>query len=181
MKGGLMVDGGRSHSTQYPPLLARLNLPDDWVVLVVIPNLEQGLSGIREQRAFAQLPDIPIERINLLCRLVLLELLPAVAEANLKAFGEALSRVQTNVGECFAPAQGGVFADPQLYEIIELMTELGLVGAGQSSWGPTVYGFMQADPERQKTIRQELLGRFPIDPTRLYWTHVSNTGAILTD
>ena len=62
-------------------------------------------------------------------------------ENDLHAFGAALTELQQNVGSAFAPMQGGVYATPQSESIIAELTSLGLVGAGQSSWGPTLYAF----------------------------------------
>ena len=54
-----------------------------------------------------------------LCRLVLLEILPAVFEHDLRAFGAALEELQAKVGSCFAPAQGGIYATPQAAAIVD--------------------------------------------------------------
>src|SRR5205823_2425989 len=36
-RGGLVVDGGRRSDDGIPPLLAHLDFPDDWAVLVILP------------------------------------------------------------------------------------------------------------------------------------------------
>src|SRR5207237_8683902 len=72
--------------------------------------------------------------------LVLMQLLPALAEADLMGFGTALGAVQRITGGWFAPAQGGVFAPGATRELVERLREWGAVGVGQSSWGPARYG-----------------------------------------
>jgi predicted sugar kinase len=74
--------------------------------------------------------------------LVLMELLPALAEADLPAFGAALAEVQRITGSWFAPAQGGVFAPGDTGALVERLRQWGAVGVGQSSWGPAVYGIV---------------------------------------
>src|SRR3712207_9389840 len=58
----------------------------------------------------------------------------------------SLSRLQRLVGEAFAPVQGGVF-HPRAGALVDALLRLGAAGAGQSSWGPAVYGL--AGSERQ--------------------------------
>ena len=74
--------------------------------------------------------------------LVLMQLLPALADGDLTAFGAALTEVQQITGGWFAAAQGGAFASGPTRELVERMTEFGAAGVGQSSWGPTVYGLV---------------------------------------
>src|SRR5438552_3930154 len=74
--------------------------------------------------------------------LVLMQRLPAVAVADLTAFGAALTEVQRITGGWFAPAQGGVFAPGETGELIERLRRWGAIGVGQSSWGPAVYGIV---------------------------------------
>src|SRR2546430_10584409 len=71
-----------------------------------------------------------------------MQLLPALAEADLMGFGTALGEVQRITGGWFAPAQGGVFASGATRELVERLREWGAVGVGQSSWGPAVYGIV---------------------------------------
>jgi len=73
---------------------------------------------------------------------VLMQLLPALAEADLMGFGAALGEVQRITGGWFAPVQGGVFAPGETRDVVERLREWGAVGVGQSSWGPAVYGIV---------------------------------------
>ena len=55
--------------------------------------------------------------------------------------GTAVTRLQQLVGKCFNPVQQGYYTHEMSTRLIESMLEAGAAGAGQSSWGPTVYGF----------------------------------------
>ena len=179
-RGGLIVDGGHSSRSILPPLLSRLEFPADWKVLLVVPSQGLLMSGSRERDAFARLPCPPPRTTDRLCRLILLELLPAVAERDLAQFGESLGRIQHEVGTCFATAQGGRFAGDHLEETASWMSELGLVGVGQSSWGPTLYGFTDADPIERARILDGLHRRLRSSTDLLIWTEAASRGVLLT-
>ena len=177
VQGGLIVDGGRAEKSPIPALLARLEFPWEWSVLVVIPPQGSGLHGPSELRAFADLPPFPDALTDRLCRLVLLGLLPAVVERDLSRFSEALEELQERVGEGFAPAQGGVFARPELEALVGLLRAEGLLGVGQSSWGPTLYGFSDAPADRRAATLATILEKAALPPTSAFWTQASEAGA----
>jgi beta-ribofuranosylaminobenzene 5'-phosphate synthase len=179
-RGGLIVDGGRlrlASDEATPPLLCRHDFPADWSILVVIPPIESGFFGADESRAFAALPPFPETLVDRLCRLVLLGLLPAVVERDLPSFGAALDELQHRVGEAFAPAQGGTYAHSSLAAIVAWLRRQGLQGVGQSSWGPTLYGFLQADEECCDAIVRDLRRQFGLGADAAFWSLADNTGA----
>jgi beta-ribofuranosylaminobenzene 5'-phosphate synthase len=175
--GGLIVDGGSRNEADIPPLLARLSFPEAWSILVVRPPGESGLHGPDESRAFANLPPISQEVTDSLCRLVLLEILPAVIENDLAAFGAALGELQARVGDCFAPAQGGTFASAQATQIARALRDAGFAGVGQSSWGPTLYAFSSLSEPEIKALAERLSERFSLDPGSVFVTRAANHGA----
>jgi beta-ribofuranosylaminobenzene 5'-phosphate synthase len=158
--GGLVVEGGRRPGEErLAPLLARHAMPAEWRCVLVIPHAEPGLSGRAEEEAFGELRPEP-ERAALIAQLVLTSLLPALAEGDLAEFGAALTRVQQLVGESFASVQGGVF-HPRAGDLVDALLRLGAAGAGQSSWGPAVYGIVgdeQAGGALARNVDAELAG-----------------------
>jgi beta-ribofuranosylaminobenzene 5'-phosphate synthase len=141
--GGFVLEGGRKPSDEAPaPLLARLPMPTAWRCVVVVPDGKPGLAGDEEAAAFGRLPPPPAAEVARVAHLVLMQLLPAVAVADLPAFGAALTEVQRITGGWFAPAQGGVFAPGETGELVEQLRQWGAIGVGQSSWGPAVYGIV---------------------------------------
>ena len=139
--GGFVLEGGRrSDGPEVAPLLARLPLPAAWRCVIVVPTGEPGLAGEEEAAAFARLPAPDAHAVEHVAHLVLMQLLPALAEADLTEFGAALSEIQRVTGGWFAEAQGGVFAPGQSAELVRRLREWGASGVGQSSWGPAVYG-----------------------------------------
>ena len=67
--------------------------------------------GPDENRAFANLPPFSQGVTDSLCRLVLLEILPAVLEHDLAAFGAALGELQAQGRRLFCPGSRGHLLD----------------------------------------------------------------------
>jgi beta-ribofuranosylaminobenzene 5'-phosphate synthase len=144
--GGLVVEGGkRRDSDGCGPLLARIPFPGSWRCVVAIPRIGSSLSGPAEASAIAQLPAPPEREVEQVSHLVLLSLLPALADADLAAFGGALTELQQITGQWWASVQGSVFAPGVTQALVQRMAEWGASGVGQSSWGPTVYGVVDGE------------------------------------
>src|SRR5207237_9799773 len=69
--GGLIVDGGRGAQTATPPVVARMDFPPQWRVIVVLDRRTEGIHGRDEQAAFARLADFEAASAGEICRLVL--------------------------------------------------------------------------------------------------------------
>jgi beta-RFAP synthase len=161
--GGFVLEGGRrTGEDAVAPLISRLPIPPQWRAVIVIPEGQPGLSGAAESEAFRRLP-LPEEReVERVAHLVLMQLLPALADGDLIAFGAALTEVQRVTGGWFAPAQGGRFAPGASGELVQHLSEFGALGVGQSSWGPTVYGLVphqDAARDLAQRMRAHLGGR----------------------
>ena len=141
--GGLVVEGGRRREQDTcGPLVARLPFPSAWRCVVGVPSGPRGLSGAEETSALAALPTPPQREAEHVAHVVLMSLLPSLAEADLPSFGAALSDVQETTGRWFAPFQGGTFARGPSQALVAEMRAWGAHGVGQSSWGPAVYGIV---------------------------------------
>src|SRR5262245_17503209 len=144
--GGLVVEGGRHPDRDVcGPLLARLPFPLTWRCVVAVPEGAPAISGAEEAEAFARLPQPPEQDVEHVAHLVLMALLPALADVDLAAFGRALTEIQELTGRWFAAAQGGTFAPGQSAELVQRMRQWGASGVGQSSWGPAVYGIVEGE------------------------------------
>jgi beta-RFAP synthase len=142
-RGGVVLDGGQAPGGGTPPpILARHDFPEAWRVILVQDPAFQGKHGAAEIAAFASLPPFPAARAAELCRLALMQALPALAERDVGGFGAAVSAIQAAVGDHFAPAQGGRFASPAVAEALSWLEAQGAAGIGQSSWGPTGFALV---------------------------------------
>jgi beta-ribofuranosylaminobenzene 5'-phosphate synthase len=153
--GGFIVEGGRRPGSEaIAPLLARFAIPTGWRCVVAVPSVGRGLSGEAEAQAFERLPPPPQKEVEQVAHLVLMQLLPALVEADLPSFGDALSQVQRITGAWFAAQQGGVFAPGPTERLVASMASWGAMGVGQSSWGPAAYGLVESDAKAAELARQ---------------------------
>ena len=151
LKGGFVVDGGKKlkDPANFPPLLYRQPFPNEWRFIVAVPDATEGLSNSAENKAFNNLIAMPTEDIGQICRLIMLKLLPALAEHDIESFGDALTKIQRLTGNYFAQAQGGTYYSPAAAECLEFMKQAGAYGVGQSSWGPALYAVVKQPQANQ--------------------------------
>jgi beta-RFAP synthase len=181
--GGLVLEGGRRPESEgVAPLIARLPFPPTWRCVVAVPDSAPRMSGAAEAAAFAQLPPPPGRDVERVAHLVLLALLPALADADLATFGATLSEIQTVTGRWFASVQGGTFAPGPSADLARRMAQWGATGVGQSSWGPAVYAIVEGEAAGVRLadhVRAALgaagavhEGPFPTDGARVWRAHV---------
>lgn len=152
--GGLVLDGGRGESDEPPPIISRLPFPESWRVILVLDRGGVGVHGAAERVAFASLPHFPAEAAGSLCRLTLMKILPAVATADIAAFGSGVTELQRRIGDYFAPAQdGNHFASAPVAAALEDLAARGAAGVGQSSWGPTGYAFAASEDAARRLLQ----------------------------
>lgn len=140
--GGLIVEAGKLPGEALSPLVARVDLPDEWRVVVFTPVGGGAWHGSREQGAFdAARPGATAE----LCRVALQGILPAATTGDLAAFGDAVHEYNRLAGQPFAAEQGGVYAGEEVAALVGRLRGWGVRGAGQSSWGPSVFAVVKSE------------------------------------
>lgn len=112
-EGGLIVDGGRGADGGPPPVIARLPYPEAWRIVLILDPGMAGVHGTREVEAFRDLPRFPEAQAAEICRIALMQVLPAVALAEPQGFGAGITRIQTLIGDHFAPHQGAATPAPR--------------------------------------------------------------------
>lgn len=152
--GGFVVDGGRGDTDAAPPVISRLPFPEEWRVVLLFDRQLSGLHGEREAAAFRDLPRFPEQRAERMARLVLMKLLPALAEACLADFGSALTELQHTIGDHFAPAQGGRYASRRVEHALQRLAGWGAAACGQSSWGPTGFAIFGGQAAAEVAIQR---------------------------
>ena len=151
--GGFIVDGGRGESTDIPPVITHLPFPEEWRVLLVFDKDVEGISGNPEKQIFNELLPMTGEVSGRICRLVLMQVLPALAENNCVDFGSAITEIQTMVGEHFSDAQNGHYSSQRVAEIMHWLSDNGATGIGQSSWGPTGFAIYPNELEAYSALQ----------------------------
>lgn len=143
--GGVLFDGGRKEDGGVPPILSRFPFPAAWRIVLIFDREKVALHGSEEIKAFERLDAFPESDCAELCRRTVMGLLPAVAEEDFKSFSENVEFLQYRMGQYFAPVQGGHCTSPRVGEVIKWMKEKGIVGVGQTSWGPTGLAFVESE------------------------------------
>jgi beta-ribofuranosylaminobenzene 5'-phosphate synthase len=163
-RGGFVVEGGRLPAVDRPaPLVSSLPIPSHWRCVLALPPGTPGLSGSAEAAAFAALPTPASHEAARVAHLVLMGLLPALADDDFSAFAAALTEIQDINGRWFSVAQGGRFASGASTALVETLKSWGASGIGQSSWGPAVYA-LAADPDASAALARRLSFRYPAVP-----------------
>jgi beta-ribofuranosylaminobenzene 5'-phosphate synthase len=137
-RGGLLLDGGPGADGSPAPLLARIEPPAAWRVLLVQDGAARGLSGADEKEAIATLPAFGKASAAAVCHEVLMRVLPGAASGDFAAFSTGVAELQKLVGGHFAPAQDGrLFASAAVERACDWLAHAHGLATGQTSWGPT--------------------------------------------
>ena len=153
--GGFILETGHKASAPgeviHPSqVVLRHEFPTGWRFVLVLADNSPGLSGKEESKAFSSLGDTR-DITNVICRIVLLRLLPALIEEDIQAFGKAMSEVDQQTGLFFSQAQGGVYQEVA-GKLVARLLEAGAYGVGQSSWGPCLYALVN-DANEDAVVR----------------------------
>lgn len=187
--GGFVVDAGRPcrpravrrlaslDGHDIPPVIFQHALPGDWWFVIVSPAGRPGLSGRREEKIFKRLPTMGEATVERISRLTLMKVLPGVLTDDIRGFGEAITEIQTLVGEFFAPYQGGVYASEAGKKVAEFALRREAFGVGQSSWGPTVFALVRGE-DAATGLAEEIKRFLGDDQSLVFATPASNRGAI---
>ncbi len=152
--GGVIIDGGRGKQTLIPPVIARADFPEAWRIILIFDHADSGMHGVQEVEAFRSLPEFPADVAAMMCRHVLMQALPALAEHDLASFGAAIHELQTRTGDYFASIQGGRYASPRVTEVLKWLSKQGVVCYGQSSWGPTGFALLASQNEAENMMQK---------------------------
>jgi beta-RFAP synthase len=174
--GGLLVEAGKLPGETLSPLIARVELPAEWrFVLIQLPEAA-GLSGPAEKAAFERLPAVSLKRTDELCRIALLDLLPAARREDFRAFSEALYTFGHAAGLCFAEMQAGAYATELVAKLVTALRDHGYTGVGQSSWGPTVF-VLTADEQAAQELVDWVVDQSHFQGVKCEIAAVQNHGA----
>lgn len=174
--GGFLVEAGKQAGEVVSPLVAHVAFPMNWRFVLVRPPGTEGLSGSEELSGFSELPPMPVPVTERLCRIALVEMLPAVMEADFDGFANALGDFGRIVGEYFSAVQGGVFANPLMARLAAELVRRGVAGVGQTSWGPTIFVPCQ-DESAARALVTDIGGLREFGACECFITSPRNQGA----
>ena len=167
--GGFIVDGGHtfgqngeksefrpsaaSRGVRPPPVIARHDFPSDWRILLAMPDLPAGASGLKETDIFRTHCPVPVEEVQKLCHEILMRMLPGIVEKDLDLFSSSVNTIQ-ELG--FKKIELSL-QPKQIPELIERLRSAGAACAGMSSFGPTVYAIGDTDMRGIEQAAQSFL------------------------
>ncbi len=178
--GGFVFDGGHAPTTIVSPVVARFEFPQQWQVILVWDEAQQGLSGAAEMTAFEVIQAMDEALAATLCRRMLLGVFPALVERDFESFSDHISAIQQAMGAHFGPSQGGQFTSAAVADAIRWVQQTHrIVGVGQTSWGPTGFAFVDGEAQAGQLL-EALTHRYQDVASLRYSVHrVDNNGATI--
>ena len=181
--GGYLVDAGRLYPKEknivgpgeifcfdsLPPLVTRIEAPS-WYVCILIPQKLKEINGDDEKNLFDLFTPIPNNQVNEICMWILKGIIPSITTNNIYSFGFCIEKIMSlGFKKKEIDTRGTVISDR-----IRVLKRLGLKGVGMSSFGPTVFGFIDNDVLAKK-IYDDIYRLFYND--KVYLTTIRNKGA----
>ncbi len=186
LHGGLVRDLGyvtldtsrdsQAHLARVRPVQTySVTLPPDWRVVLcsslssgnVHGHLEEQLMGraaVRPNRQRARMLELSDEALH------------AATSDDFIRFTQVLDEYMELASRIFSDVQSGRYRDAQTAERVEHLKSVGLCGVGQSSWGPTVFGFAP-NVERAQAAADQLLKKTDADSVRIHVARPKASGA----
>jgi len=187
--GGVIVDGGHrlgpgkekesflpssaSPGVRTAPLIGRYEFPEDWRIILCLPEIRQGASGMAEQNIFQRCCPVPLPEVQKISHLILMQMLPALIDQDLDQFGRSVSALR---GLGFKREELSL-QPPVLHDILDYMSTCGTAGAGMSSFGPALYALTDTNGEGQASDIRSYLNEQCGGEVRI--VRGSNSGAII--
>jgi beta-ribofuranosylaminobenzene 5'-phosphate synthase len=185
-KGGFILDGGhsfgpgkqtdsfqpsRTSQAPPPPIIFRNYPPKNWRFLLITPKDQKGAFGENETNLFYNNCPIPSEDVEKLSRLILMKILPALIEKNIKVFGEGLTDIHKKFTK-FGMEQYQEGLSKELFNYLEKQENV--FGYGISSFGPTIYALTDS-LEKSQVILSNLATNFQKKKFELLFASSINT------
>ena len=180
--GGFILDGGHSKeekplflpsgASQAKPatLIARYDFPEEWNILIAIPEIEKHMEGEDEVDVFQTYCPIPKEEVEQVSHLILMNLVPFMLEKDIKNFGWAVSELQ-KVG--FNKLEHSL--DASYLPTMKAIEEAGAYGVGISSFGPVLYTVFDESNDFIVEKTKEIIG----DNGVVFVTKAQNHGYVI--
>lgn len=150
-QGGFIIDGGHRFGTDGckesfrpsrasrgippAPVIARYSFPEDWKIVLAIPDVPPGANGSAEVDIFKNSCPVPLGEVREICHEVLMRMMPGLLERDLDLFGSSVNRIQ-ELG--FKRVEHSLQA-PDISSLMETMQVAGASCTGMSSFGPAVF------------------------------------------
>lgn len=186
--GGFLLDGGHSfgatgekqdfrpsrasRGVRVAPVTSRHDFPEDWQILLVIPEPAAPVHGVTEEDIFRAGCPIPLCDVSAICHEVVMRMLPGVVEHDLDLFGMAVNRIQELGFKRVELARQA----PVVPALMAGLRDAGAPCAGMSSFGPAVYAVSDSSLSGLESAAREILAERAGSIIR---TRADNTGSLV--
>ena len=177
-QGGFLVDRGIGAHEGLAPLDLRIDFPQDWPIVTILPCNARGVSGADEKEAFKNLPPSTAQHRQQMVDLLKASIVPAVIAQDYDAFADSIFEYGNRSGQMFESIQGGAYNGQAIQDVVKLVREFGVTATGQSSWGPCVFAILPTQ-DRADELVDFLSQRLSAD-TRIDTWFADNQGMCLT-
>lgn len=161
--GGLVLDAGYPSNVSPGVAMERAlrpvstcvaYLPTAWRSVLIIPQQVERVHGARE----ANLLEVGARQPHLhaphMWRLAEQAQELAQIDSDFEGFTDCLERYMRFAEGLFSQFQNGPYNGPEITAAVEVARQVGLRGVGQSSWGPTVFGFAADELQANRQVEQ---------------------------
>jgi beta-ribofuranosylaminobenzene 5'-phosphate synthase len=171
MEKTLYSPSGASRGVRPASVIVHHDFPLDWNILLAIPNVPPGASGVQEQDIFSQHCPVPVGEVREICHEILMHMIPGIVEHDLDLFSRAVNRIQ-DLG--FKRVELGI-QHQEIPALLRMMKNEGAACAGMSSFGPTIFAIGDSDLRQLDEAVTEHMKPFGGGTTHL--TRARNSGA----
>jgi beta-ribofuranosylaminobenzene 5'-phosphate synthase len=169
-QGGFILDSGHTYGpgqqknsflpssvSTAPPaqLLIRYSLPENWRILLIIPNVKQGANNIEEINVFQKYCPVPKADVEQITHRILMQILPGFATGDLKAISQGQRFINSHG---FKAVEIGLQHPFVQHFLSDLETSYQLP-VGMSSFGPAIFVItesMEQALQIKKNIQEKL-------------------------
>lgn len=185
--GGFLVDSGHkfdkkggfspsaASKADPAPIVFRHDFPD-WDIILALPD-GQGAHDTKEVDIFKKECPIPLEEVQDISHVILMQIMPAILEEDIDTFGKGINHLQSTG---FKKREIALQSE-DIKNLIKFMNDVGTKGSGMSSFGPAIYGFSDSRIQSKK-IQKDVQNM--LDDTvggRAIITRPNNTGAKISE
>ena len=150
--GGLILDEGHALEAARVVHATSVNLHPDWRVVLVTPDQTTAITGGYEASLIERLGQTPNPNREQMHKLAKQALELASLAEGFVDFTQILQEYVDAAGRMFSAGQGGMYNGESVSRAVELARESGLRAVGQSSWGPTVFGFAENQSDAEQMV-----------------------------
>ena len=175
-EGGFLVDRGACQAPAPGQVVKSYAVPEGWRIVVIDPRGRGGPHGSSEVAGFQSLPAMPRDVTNRLFGLVEESILPGLERVEHDRFARGVAEFNQLVGQHFAPAQGGIYAQPLIRGLVEQLGGTNWPFVAQSSWGPAAAVFCE-NADSAHGLTEHLNRILPAGAAEVFIARPLNRGA----